>query len=692
MKTLLFEIGTEEIPAGYIQPALDALSENLVNLLSNHRIACGAARTFGTPRRLAVQISDVAEKQAPKTSQVLGPPAKVGFDDEGKPTVAALKFAEKLGVPVNRLTTQETPKGAYLCANVTERGGSTKSLLTELLPQAIQSIPFPKTMRWSDMSLAFARPIVSVLALWGEQVVSFRLEQLKSGRWTYGHSTMAPQKLKLTTAVDYLETLRSAHVIADFEERRQRVAKAIAGVAKEVGGMVLEDDELLDIVTNLVEYPVAVAGAFDRSFLELPREILITSMREHQKYFAVTDPQHHLMPFFIAVNNTLPADLSLVKKGHERVLRARLEDAKFFYRSDLNEAMDTWREKLHGVLFQAKLGSVYDKVTRITQLTGFLCKRLGADDDTTAEALAAARYCKADLVSQIVGEFPKLQGIMGRVYATAAGMPTAVATAIEEHYRPLYSGGKLPDTLLGAMVALADKMDSICGCFSVGLIPTGAADPYALRRQSIGILQIMRRQNLTLPLSELIAESVALFTEKQDTSCEETSKAVYVFFINRMAYLLAEDGFSKDVIAAVLATPAGQISHVWAKVNALEALKKRPDFEPLAVGFKRVVNIIKKADPSEGQRVEEGLFEDASETALYAAHQTVTRTVADALNRGQFEQALLAVASLRERVDDFFDKVLVMAEDKKIRENRLGLLRSIADLFGKIADFSKIST
>jgi glycyl-tRNA synthetase beta chain len=692
MKTLLLEIGAEEIPAGYIQPALQALSENLVKKLSAHRITCGTTRTFGTPRRLAVEISDVSEKQDSITSKVMGPPVKVGFDENGQPTVAAQKFAEKVGLPVSRLTTQETPKGSYLCAKVTERGVTTKTILKKVLPQAILSVPFPKTMRWSNMSLAFARPIISILALLGEQIIPFQLERLKSGRWTYGHSTMAPKKLKLKSSLEYIETLRSAQVIADFEERKQLVSKGIADATKEAGGNILEDPELLDIVTNLVEYPVAAAGSFDKSFLELPREILITSMREHQKYFAVTDRQENLMPFFVAVNNTRPKDLSLVKKGHERVLRARLEDARFFYRSDLTDSMDTWREKLQRVLFQAKLGSVYDKVERIIKLTDFLCNYLSVENETTAQALKAATYCKADLVSQVVGEFPKLQGIMGRVYAQAAGMPTDVATAIEEHYRPLYSGGKLPETLIGAMVAMADKIDSICGCFCVGLIPTGAADPYALRRQSIGILQIILSQDLAIPLGSLIDASVALFSEKQNMSSKNISEEVLTFFKNRMAHLLSEDGFSKDVIASVLSTPVNQIPHVWAKVAALEALKNRPDFEPLASAFKRVVNIIKKADPLEGQKVEENLFETPSEASLYTTYQKVKQTVLEALDRGQFEKALLAVASLRKDVDEFFDAVLVMAEDKRIRENRLGLLRCIADLFSKLADFSKIST
>ncbi len=692
MKTLLIEIGTEEIPAGYIQPALDAFSANIVKKLSDNRIACGTEKTYGTPRRLTVSLSDVANKQASVTSDVMGPPTKISFDETGQPTVAAQKFAEKVGVAVGRLTQQETPKGSYLCAKVTERGQATKTILKQILPQVILSLPFPKTMRWSDMSLSFARPVISLLVLLGKEVVTIQLDRLKSGRWTYGHSTMSPKKITLKDPLEYVDILRSAQVIVDFEERKQRVSEQIAEAAQAAGGSVLVDPELLDTVTNLVEYPVAVVGSFEKSFLELPKEILITSMREHQKYFAVVDSKGDLMPYFIAINNTCPKDLGLVQKGHERVLRARLEDARFFYRSDLKETMDAWQQKLHGVLFQAKLGSVYEKVERIGTLSNFLVQHLPTGSEISAHVSQAATYCKADLVSQVVGEFPKLQGIMGRVYATAAGMSDEAATAIEEHYRPLYSGGTLPETRTGAIVALADKIDSICGCFYIGLIPTGAADPYALRRQGIGALQIMLQHQLMIPLRNIIDASAAVFSEKLEASSPDTVESVLTFLKNRMAHLLAEDGFSKDVVAAVLNTSDDQIPHIWKKVAALEALKNRPDFEPLAIAFKRVVNIIRKADPTEGQTVAENLFEDASESALFTAYHQVKKAVEEALEQGQFESALLAVASLRKAVDAFFDGVLVMSENHQIRKNRLGLLRCIASLFGDLADFSKIST
>jgi len=690
MKTLLLEIGSEEIPAGYIQPALEALSAGLLKKMADQRIDCGPARTFGTPRRLAVEIQNVAEKQRTVTSEVTGPPAKVAYDAEGKPTMAAVKFSEKVGLPVEKLTVKQTERGDYLCASVTERGLATRKVLGQVLPEVILSLPFPKTMRWAGGKIAFARPVISLLALLGGQTIPFALDGLKSGRTTLGHSMMSPGRVKVPSPESYEAVLQDSRVVADFEKRRQMVFDEITRAAESVGGRLLPDEALLDVVTNLVEYPVAVAGSFDRAFLELPEEILITSMREHQKYFAVVDEGGSLMPNFIAVNNTRPKDTDLVRRGHQRVLRARLEDARFFYTSDLENTPESWVEKLHGVLFQAKLGSVYDKVQRVVKIAGYLAGAVSDGEALKTDTVRAAALCKADLVSQVVGEFPNLQGVMGRVYALAAGETPAVAEAIEAHYRPTHSGGRLPESLPGALVAIADKIDSICGCFHVGLIPTGAADPYALRRQSVGIVQIMLDKNIQIPLTDLIQTSLQLFGQGEAGRASETAGQVLGFFRGRISNLLLEGGYSKEVIAAVTEISVDHVPNVWRRTAALEALKTRPDFEPLTIAFKRVVNIIKKADPKEGRQIDESLFEDPSETALLAEFTRVKEQVLARLDQGVFDRALLDIASLRPAVDAFFDGVLVMAQDDRVRNNRLSLLRAIADLFALVADFSKM--
>ena len=692
MDTFLLEIGTEEIPAGYIKPALKGLSSLILQRMDDARIEHGKARTFGTPRRLAVEVADVAGKQNPLTTEITGPPEKIAFDEDNRPTLAAKKFAEKLGISVNSLTIKNTKKGRYLCARKTEGGLATSTLLKNILPDVILSIPFPKKMKWADLSIEFARPIHSALALLGDKVVPFVLGNVKSGRYIFGHSFMSPGRIRLSKPDDYIEILRSNYVLIDPKERKKHVVRGIDKAAGDCGGKVLQDDDLVDIVTNLVEYPAVVAGNFDKEFLELPREVLITAMREHQKYFAVIDKKNNLMPNFIAVNNTLVRDMSLVAKGHERVLRARLKDAQFFYRSDVERPFEDLVEKLKGVLFQAGLGTVYDKVMRVQKLAEYLAEVANFDSDFKQKVLRAAYLCKADLVSQVVVEFPKLQGVMGRVYAAAAGEADIVASAIEEYYRPTYSGGQLPETETGAILAIADKIDSICGCFIIEMIPTGASDPYALRRQGIGIVQIMLDKGFSFSLSELIEKSVTVFGERNTDEVKRISDRIYLFLQNRIAYLLSEEGFSKDVIAAVIAVSIDNMPNVWNRVRALEKLKAKPDFEPLAIAFKRVVNIIKKAGHFETNKVDENLFEHECEAVLFADYKKIKEKVLDDLDKGLFEQALFDIASLRDSVDVFFDGVLVMAEDSSIRNNRLSLLKQIEKLFGLFADFSKIST
>ncbi len=691
MDNLLLEIGAEEIPAGYIAPALEAIASNLLKKLSAARIEYGDVKTFGTPRRLAVMVEGVATKQPTVSKDVLGPPTKVAFDADGQPTMAAVKFAEKVGVPIKALKSQNTEKGSYLSARVTERGVATKTLLKKFLPEVILATPFPKTMKWAELNIQFARPMYSIVALLGSSIVSFGLGNLKSGRHTYGHSFMHPGKVKIDHPGAYLDSLKNVQVIADIEARKKMVIQEIEHAASAVGGKVLPDDELVDIVTNLVEYPIATAGKFDDEFLEIPREILITAMREHQKYFAVIDESGRLMPYFIAVNNTRTKDLDLVATGHQRVLRARLSDAQFFFRSDVKVSFGPWMEKLEGVLFQAKLGSMQEKVGRVKRLAAYLADAEGMDAGFKARVTRAAELCKADLVSQVVVEFPKLQGVMGRVYAGVAGEPDDVATAVEEHYRPTYSGGQLPKTATGAVLAIADKIDSICGCFSVGFIPTGASDPYALRRQGIGIVNIMLDKGFAFSLNDLIVKSLELFHEKADFPIQETLEKVYAFIQNRMAHILVEKGFSKDVVTAVTSAGAENVPNVWQRVKALQDLKGAPDFEPLAAAFKRVVNIIKKTAGGPQGQVREDLLSHATEKELFAAFKEVQVQVAELFLNGDFEKALLIIASLKDPVDAFFDGVLVMAEDAEVRNNRLALLGSIAALFDQFADFSKLA-
>ncbi|MDM8514980.1 glycine--tRNA ligase subunit beta [Desulfobacterales bacterium HSG16] len=693
MNHFLLEIGTEEIPAGYIVPALNALKSSLVKKLDKARIDHGTAEIFGTPRRLAIIIADVEDRQKSMTTELIGPPAKIGFDENGQPTVAGKKFAEKAGIPIDKIEIKETKKGSYLAAIVNDPGRESIAVLADILPDTITGIPFPKTMKWADFGIRFARPIHTVIALLGDTVVSFVLENIKSSNKTSGHRFMHPEPVVVLSAADYKETLRKAHVIVDIAERREEVEKEVVRAAESLGGRILPDEALLDEVTNLVETPIAVGGRFDENFLQVPDEVLITAMREHQKYFAVVDEKEKLMPCFIAVNNTRAKDLDLVATGHERVLRARLSDADFFFKCDLEVSVEKRIEQLKKVLFQANLGSVYDKAMRMQKLSGFIAKAAEVDHTTLDYLLKAALICKSDLVSNVVVEFPKLQGIIGRVYAFLDGEPEEVALAVEEHYRPAYSGGALPETVTGALLSISDKLDSICGCFSLDLIPTGASDPYALRRQGIGIIQIMRDRDISFSLKSAIEHSAGMFFEKDDDrKIRRTADTVYTFLQRRITHILEEQGLSKDVIASVTEVGIDNIPDVWNRARALEDLKSKPDFEPLAVSFKRVVNIIRKSGYLIAGNVDEALFKHESESALFKELKNVKTKVDDHLENARFDKALLEIASLRGHVDAFFDGVMVMDKDEKIRDNRLLLLNDIANMFGQIADFTKILT
>ncbi len=696
--SLLIEIVTEEIPAGYITPALEAMATLMDQRLSQARIEhAKGAETFGTPRRLALIVQDVSERQASISKEVLGPPKAVAFDSEGRPTRAAEGFAKSQGISVNRLTIKETAKGDYVCVRKTERGQASIRLLQSIIPEVIAAIPFPKTMRWADLSLAFARPIHSILALLGDRIISFRLESLKSGRRTFGHRFMDPKSIAVRDASEYVPALRSAFVLADISERKKMIEMEIAKAARNLDGRILPDDDLLDTVTHLVEYVAVSAGTFDKGFLKVPGEVLITAMREHQKYFAVVDSDNELLPCFIAVNNTPADDMAAITSGHERVLRARLEDARFFFETDAKSPPHEMVDRLKGVLFQAKLGSMFEKVCRTQKLAERLAELTAPELKTTVSR--AAWLCKSDLTCQMVNEFPKLQGVMGRIYAARSGEPEAVARAIEEHYLPAHAGGALPETPAGALLSMADKLDTICGCFGIGLIPTGTTDPYALRRQAVGIIQIMLARTISTSLKGLILKSLELFNDKISEDQEQTARKVLTFFQHRMEHLLAEEGFAKDLITAVVSASVDNIPAVLKQTAALQDLKAKPDFEPLATAFKRVVNIIRKARQTgdiapDGHRVKTDptIFREPCEQVLYDAFQKVKREISEDIEKAAFDRALLAVSTLKGPVDGFFDGVMVLTDDKSLKQNRLALLGEIADLFAIFADFSKIST
>ena len=691
MDTLTIEIGCEEIPAGYIIPALEAFRDKLLSDLDRERISHGPARILGTPRRLALMVEDVAAAQAAQTSTLTGPPEKVGFDDQGKPTLAAEKFAQKAGIPVDQLTVEDTGKGRYLTAVVKEACETSAAILEQILPRHILAIPFPKSMRWGSLTISFARPILSLTGLLGSTVLKFSVGNIESGNKVFGHQFMNPGPHVVPSADDYERVLESTGVMPDIDKRKAILVRGIEKLALDNQCSLMDDPELVDIVTNLVEFPYPVVGKFDEEFLAVPDEVLITAMREHQKYFALADEKGNLRPMFIAVNNTQAKDMGLVARGHEKVLRARLSDAKFFFETDLESSLDAFADKLKNVTFQAKLGTVHEKCGRIATLVDYLACVAGYDNtDSLKTRLArAAAICKADLVSQVVIEFTKLQGVIGRAYALKAGEDTEVASAIEQHYRPVQSGGSLPENPTAALLAIADKMDTIAGCFSVDLIPTGGADPYALRRQGIGIILIMMAENLTFSLSDLIDNSLAPYMPDAEARAK-TAGLVHEFLKNRMVNILTDQGFSKEAVNSALAASFDNVPDVKNRVTALDSLRQEPDFEPLAVTFKRVENILKKAEASADAQADASLFQEEAETVLHKAILEVAGKAAGSIDAGDYGEALKTIATLRPDVDRFFEDVMVFAKEEDLQKNRIALLSQVSQLFAAIADFSKL--
>jgi glycyl-tRNA synthetase beta chain len=681
-KEFLLEIGTEEIPSRFINPAIEKMKELFSALLVSGRVASrGEIKAYGTPRRLALYVPDMDERQADISKEVVGPPKKVAFDGSGNPTKAATVFAEKNGVPVSALAIKATEKGEYLVAQLDEKGGDTSEWLSQVLPGFILSIPFPKTMRWMDKDIRFARPIHWLLSLWGGRVVEFSLDGIRSSHLSRGHRFMSPGAFLVKDFNSYVSQLEPNFVVIDPVVRKQRIIRQTEELARARNGSVLDDPGLVDEVANLVEYPVAVMGTFNRDYLRVPKEVLITAMREHQRYFSVVDGGGNLMPCFITISNTRAVDMEIVRAGNERVLAARLSDAAYFFDHDVKQPLAGRVEALKKVTYQEKLGSVYDKVRRVTSLAGYLADLFRADRRVSERA---AELCKADLLTGVVGEFPKLQGVMGRHYAISSGEDRRVADAILEHYLPRFAGDKLPDSLEGVCVGIADRMDTITGCFSVGLVPSGSEDPYGLRRQSVAILNILLDRGLRLSLGELVAQACKGFgIGEKDKVATDTLD----FLRQRLAGRLASEGLRSDVVDAALSVDFDDPLIGREKVRALEVLRKSEDYQPLVTALKRAGNILPKGFTGAAR---EALLTLDAEKNLYAAFMEIRDRVTEKTAKLDFQGALADIASLRKPVDAFFDTVMVMDKDPAVKENRLALLAGITGLFSRIADFSRL--
>jgi glycyl-tRNA synthetase beta chain len=684
-KEFLLEIGTEEIPSRFINPALAKMKDIFTGLLASGRVAVenGTIQTYGTPRRLVLYAPQLAERQQDISKEVVGPPKKIAFDSDGKPTKAATVFAEKNGIPVNALAFRTTDRGEYVVALIDEKGGDTAVWLEQALREFILSIPFQKTMRWMDKDIRFARPIHWILALWGGSVLNFELNGIRSGNLSRGHRFMSPGAFMVKDFKSYSLQTEPNYIVIDPEVRKQRIVQQSRELAQVKGGTVLDDPGLVEEVANLVEYPVAVMGSFNKDYLRVPKEILITAMREHQRYFSVVTSDGNLLPCFITISNTRAEDMEVVRAGNERVLSARLSDAAYFFDHDVTQPLGDRVEGLKKVTYQEKLGTIYDKTERVKALAAYLAGLIKADKNASERA---AYLCKADLLTGVVGEFPKLQGVMGRHYALISGEDPRVADAILEHYLPRFAGDMLPASPEGVSVGIADRIDTITGCFSVGLIPSGSEDPYGLRRQSMAILNMLIERGLRLSLVDLISQACRQYRLKDKDTMKVGSETLD-FFRQRLAGMLASEGFRSDVVDAALSVGFDDPLIGREKVRALDALRTSEDYQPLVTALKRAGNILPKEFAG---TVNRSLLKQGAEESLYTAYMEIKDRVVEKAAKLDFRGALTDIASLRKTVDAFFDTVMVMDKDTEVKNNRLALLAGITGLFSGIADFSRL--
>ena len=697
---LLFEIGAEEIPAGMLPRAVEELKTILEKHLTAENLIEGVTlETFGAPRRLAAVARGIIAKQADVESEVTGPPKSIAYDNVGAPTRAAVSFAEKQGVPLHELHLVQTPKGEYIAAKIVRRGRTARDLLSEILPRVIHDLSWPRTMTWTGLEGArFIRPIRWLVGVLDGKPLKFSFGGVSAGDVTRGHRFLGQSAIFVRNFADYEKKLRANGVIVRQEERREKISRELAAHAKRGGYQVHQDASLLQLVTYLNEYPHVIEGDFDPSFLELPDEILITVMRDHQKYFAVEKRGGELAPHFLAVINLAKDTQGLVRAGHERVLRARFADARFFWESDQKCRLADILPKLQKVTYESRLGSYFDKVERIRAIARWLSEQwynLGLVQSHVADADRAAELAKCDLATEMVREFTELQGIVGGLYARAQGEPDAVADAMYDHYRPVGLEDPIPRNLTGCAVALADKFDSIVGCFSVGVVPTGSSDPYALRRAALGIVKIILERKVPVSLSLAIgAAAKALLTHPPKKAVTPQQEAqVLEFILDRARFILREvSGYAYDEVNAVLRAGSDDLVDVEKRLRALKAIRKSRNFEPLAVSFKRIRKILEKANLPEDQlrSVNRELFEKEAERELHAAVRKAAAKVGEDKRAGRYQEALEEIAGLRKVVDQFFVDVMVMAEDEAMRKNRLALLAELLREFTTIADFSEL--
>jgi len=686
-KTLLVEIGTEELPPKSLKKLSEAFGQEVEVGLKDQELTFTDLKTFATPRRLAVPVSGLDYQQADKEVERRGPALKAAYDENGEPTSAATGFASSCGVEVSDLEQMETDKGTWLIYKVIKSGKPVNELVPEIVNNALNKLPIQKRMRWGDGDAAFVRPVHWIVMLYGDQILDATILGIKPGNNTYGHRFHSTDAIIIYDPEQYEQQLKNAFVIANFDKRRELISEQIEKIAKEIGGEAVVESALLDEVTSMVEWPVALSGEIDQTFLELPDEVLISTMASHQKYFHVIDNKGKLMPFFITVSNIESKNPAVVKHGNERVIRPRLSDSAHFWKMDLQTDFSIWQQSLEKVVFQEKLGTIADKSKRVSQLAAEIATSLGGN---TEWAIRASLISKCDLVSDMVGEFPDLQGVIGQYYAEHHQEPAEVAIALEEQYLPRFAGDEIPVTITGQAVAIADKLDTLVGIFGIGQPPTGVKDPYALRRAALGCLRIMIEAKLDLNLKDLLQKASDNYTGS--LSENDVVDQVFNYMLERLKGYYLDQKVSSDVYDAVVSRQPEKPYDFDRRIQAVQAFRELPEAETLAAANKRIRNILKKLDNQPPAEINPGLLQEAAEKDLVQALCTVKENISGHLRKHEYKEALAGMAVLRGSVDIFFDKVMVMCDDENVKNNRLALLSQLRSLFMEIADISRLQS
>lgn len=683
---LLIEIGTEELPPKALKKLSQAFLENVKTGLDKADLNFTDIKPFATPRRLALLVSDLDEQTPDKNVERRGPALQASFDEDGNPTKAAQGFARSCGVTVEDLDKLESDKGSWLIFQSHQPGESAPNLIPPIVNEALDNLPIPKRMRWGDLDAQFVRPVHWAILLFGNEIIDCEILSATTGRTTYGHRFHHPDGIEIPLPAEYEVLLESeGKVIADFDRRAITVKAQIETTALDLKGRAVIDESLLDEVTAMVEWPVAVAGHFEDRFLDVPQEALISTMSTNQKYFHLVDDKHKLLPYFITISNIESKDPDTVRTGNERVIRPRFSDAEFFWNQDRKQRLDQRIPRLKTVVFQHKLGTIYDKTQRVAKLASHIADQIGASKQL---AMRAAELCKCDLMTEMVGEFPNLQGTMGRYYAELDGEDPAVSLAIDDHYRPRHAGDKLPEGMISDAVALADRLDSLLGIFSIGQIPTGDKDPYALRRAALGVLRILIEKEIDLDLHILLNLAARNFDPA--LSATDSVDVVMEFILDRLRAFYHDQGIQPDVLDAVTVSQPTRPVDIDKRIKAVNTFRDLPEAESLAAANKRIGNILKKVEGNLSSTINSDLFVNDAENNLYQTLSKLIDSINPLLNNGDYEAALTQLATLREPVDTFFDDVMVMVDDNKIRENRIAMLNQLHGVFLQVADISRL--